>query len=141
MGHNQIHNNCCQENNCNTVLSEDGANDVGENIEHLRDLSEAQTDTQGQCSNGNITLAEATGTDHLQSGNNDITEHHDGAAAQNGLGQGGQDGTEGREEAGQDHNACTGGDGIAVDHLGHGQQAHVLAEGGDGHAAEAGRQG
>jgi hypothetical protein len=60
--HDQIHNNGCQEYNGNTVLSEDGANDVGENMKHFRNLGKAQADAHGQCRNGDIAPAEAAGT-------------------------------------------------------------------------------
>ena len=37
-----------------------------------------QTDAKGKGGNGDVALGEATGTNHLQAGNDDITEHHNG---------------------------------------------------------------
>ena len=41
--HDQIHNDRSKKNNCNAVLSENGADNIRENIEHIRNLGKAQT--------------------------------------------------------------------------------------------------
>ena len=41
LGHDQVHDDGGKENNGNTVLGKNGANQSGENVEHIRDLGKA----------------------------------------------------------------------------------------------------
>lgn len=72
----------------------------------------------------------------LDTADNDGRKHHDGSAAQNRLRHDGNHSTQLRTQTAQDEEDCTGGDGKAVDHLGHCNQTYVLAEGGVGKNTE-----
>ena len=63
--HNQIHDDGGQEDNGYAVFCKDGTDQSREDIEHFRYLSEAQTNAQRQCSDGDIALRITTITDHL----------------------------------------------------------------------------
>ena len=79
--------------------------------------------------------------DELDARHHDGGEHHDGSAAQNGLGHDGDECAQLGDEAAEHQEDGAGGQCAPVDHLGHGHEAHVLAEGGVGQDAEAGGDG
>ena len=79
--------------------------------------------------------------DELDARHHDGGEHHDGSAAQNGLGHDGDECAQLGDEAAEHQEDGTGGQCAPVDHLGHGHEAHVLAEGSVGQDAEAGGDG
>ena len=73
-------------------------------------------------------MREAAFRNHAESCEEDGTEHHDGAAAENGLRDGREECAYGREEAAEEHDACACCDGEAVYDAGERGEAHVLAE-------------
>ena len=65
----------------------------------------------------------------MHTGNDNGTEHHDGASAENTLGKRSEELSDGRQEAGEKHHHRTGRNRKAVYHLRHRNQSDVLREG------------
>ena len=78
-GHNERHGDA--------IGCEDGLEQRREVDENVADLRETDTDGETQRRNGDVALRIAGLGNHLESGQDDIAEHHDGAAAQHRLGQ------------------------------------------------------
>ena len=113
-------------------LAEQGR-ELREDVAHLR---EADADGQAQRGDGDVALGEAGFGDHLESGKNDVAEHHDRAAAEHRLRQRVEHLRHGRHEAGYHQNQTTGKNHLTVDDLGHGDQADILCERRQRQAAE-----
>ena len=80
--------------------------------------------------------------DELDAADHDGREHHNGSTAQDSLGHDGDQSTQLGDQAAQDQKDGTGGQSHPVDHLSHGHQTHILAEGGVGqHAEQSGKGG
>ena len=109
-------------------------------MENLGCLGEAQAYGEGEGGDAHVSLGIAAVPQHTDAADYDGAEHHECAAAEDGVGQGGQDDAQGGDEACQNHDDRAAADGFAVYHVGHGNEAYVLAEGGNGHAAEEGGQ-
>ena len=134
---NTVLHNCRDEDHSNAVFSEDGANDIGEDIEHIGHLSKSKTDAERQRRDCNIALTESARTNHLQSRNNDISKHNDGASAKDRLGKARKDRSEYGEHARKYENSRARGNRKSVDDLRHRKKTYVLAEGRDRHTTEA----
>lgn len=91
---------------------------------------------QRQRHNGDVALGEAGLGDHLDAADQNGAEHHQRAAAQHRLGQACKKVADWRQQSRQNHAGRAGHDGEAVDHAGHVDQSHVLAEGGHRRAAK-----
>ena len=76
-------------------------------------------------------MRKATTGQHLEARKEDASEHHDGASAQHGLRDGGEERSDDGEQAAKDQDDGSRGDRKAIDHLRHRRQANVLREGGD----------
>ncbi|EJX02421.1 hypothetical protein EVA_09474 [gut metagenome] len=86
--------------------------------------------------NGHIAASERLFGDELNAAHNNGGEHDYSGTAQNALGHDGQNSRELGEQTTQHKEDATAGEGAAVDNPGHGNKAHVLAEGGVGQHAE-----
>ena len=93
-------------------------------------------DTQSDSNDGQITAGQRLLGDQLDAADDNGGEHHNGCATQNRLGHDGNQRTQLGAQAAQDQEDGTGGNGEAVDNLGHGNQTNVLAEGGIGQNTE-----
>ena len=109
-------------------------------MENLRCLGESQTHTERQGGNRHISFRISALTQHVYTAHYDGIEHHESASAQYGIGQRSQNGAQSRKQAGENHNGRAAGNGLAVDYMGHGNQAYVLAERGNRHTAKQGGQ-
>ena len=96
----------------------------------------AVTNTQSDGYDGEVAGGKGFLGDQLNAADDDGREHHDGSAAQNSLGHDGNQSAQLGAQAAQNQEDGTGGNGKTVDNLGHGNQTHVLAEGGVGQHAE-----
>ena len=65
----------------------------------------------------------------MHTGNDNDTEHHDGASAENTLGKRSEELSDGRQEAGEKHHHRTGRNRETVHHLRHRNKTDVLREG------------
>lgn len=128
-----------EEHHCYAVFCEDGADNLGEDGEHAGGLGEAKTDAERQTYYHHVALREACTRHHAESGEENATEHHDGATAENGL----RDGSEGVsnywEHATENHNNSSDGNGEAVYDARNGGKTDVLAERCDWRTAEKAR--
>lgn len=117
-----------EEHHCYAVFGEDGADNLREDGEHAGGLCEAKTDAERQTYYNHVALREACTCHHAESGEENATEHHDGATAENGLRNGGEGMTDSREHATENHNNGSNGDGKAVYDARNGCKTDVLAE-------------
>ena len=74
-------------------------------------------------------MRETAFRNHAESCEEDGAKHHDGAAAENGLRDGREEGPYGREEAAEEHDACACRDGETVHDARERGEANVLAKG------------
>ena len=126
-------------------------NDTGAAEDQLHCLRRMRKDT-GICTH-TVTNAERNGYDgkvsavkrflgdELNTADNDGGEHHNGSAAENGLRHDGNDRAELGAKTAEDQEDRARGERKAVNDLGHGNEADVLAEGGIGKYAEERREG
>ena len=130
-----------QEDHGHAVFSKDGLHNLRENGKEARGLGEAEANAERETDNDHIALGEARLGHHTETGEENAAKHHDGATAENGLRDGGENGAHDRKQTAKDHDEGSRGDDEAVDDLGYGRQSDVLGEGGDGGATEEASQG
>ena len=140
-GKDQVQKEGDQEDDGDAVFREDRLNQGRENLEDGRGLRETDADGQGQGGDAHVAGRKAAVAEHADAADDDGAEHHEGAAVKDRVGQRGQNDAQGGNQASQDHEDGAARDGLPVDDVRHGHESHVLAERGDGQAAEQGRQG
>lgn len=91
-------------------------------------------------SDAHISLRVTAFSEHTNTGDDDRSEHHERAAAENGIRKGRQNDAEAGDDASQNHKCRAAADSLTVYDLGHSDKTDILAEGCDRHAAEKGRQ-
>ena len=125
-----------EEHHCYAVFGEDCADNLGEDGEHAGGLGEAKTDAERQTYYHHVALREASTSHHAESGEENATEHHDGATAQYCLWNGGEGVSNYWEHATENHNDGSDGNGEAVYDARNGGKTDVLAERCDRRTAE-----
>ena len=130
-----------QEYHGHAVFSKDGLHNLRENGKEARSLGEAEANAERETDDDHIALGEARLGHHAETGEENAAKHHDGATAENGLRDGGENGAHDGKQTAKDHDEDSRGDDEAVDDLGYSRQSDVLGEGGDGGATEKASQG
>ena len=111
------------------AVGKDSSDDWGEGVKN-RGIDEGGSDAKAkrQCHDDHVAIAEPAVGDHVDSVVDDGTEHHHGASAEDGIGQGVKKGADGGEERGHDEDEGTHEYRKSVDDFGHGDESDVLAE-------------
>lgn len=124
--------------NCHAVRREDILDDLREDTPDIgfAGRGKADSDGQGECGDGYVPLAEAGFGEHLDSADEDASEHHQGTAAQHGFRKAGEKVSDRRKKSREDHEYSAGHDGETVDNFRHVDQSDVLTERGQRRAAE-----
>ena len=117
-------------------MGEDGADKLGEDVEDGGNGGEAEANGKRKTHDDHVALGEAAACHHAETGEDDASEHHNGAAAKYSLGNGGEDCANGWNKAAENENCGSGGNGEAIDNLSEGGKSYVLRERGEGRAAE-----
>ena len=137
----EVEDNGDEEDEGNAVLGEDGADELGEDVEDGWHGGEAEANGKRETDDDHVALGETAARHHAKAGKDNASEHHYGAAAENGLRNGGENGTNGWHKAAENKDNGSCGNGKAVDNLGEGGKTYVLRERGYGRAAEESRNG
>ena len=134
---NEVQQDCHDEYDGDAVFCKDAPQYIGEYAENLRRTGESETDGKREGDDGHISFGITALTDHTD---DDGAEHHEGAAAEDRIGKGSEDDSHGRNQSCQYHDRRSASDGFSVHHFCHGNEADILAERGDRHAAEERRE-
>ena len=105
-------------------------------MEHLGGRSETEAHAQRHTDNDHVALRETALGDHAKTCEEDGTEHHNGAATENGLRDGREERADRREDTAENHDASACRNGKAVHDAGERSEPDVLAEGSNWCAAE-----
>lgn len=114
----EVEDNGDEEHQCYAVLCEDGADELGEGVEDGRDGGEAEAYGERKAHDDHVALGESAACHHAETGKDDASEHHYGAAAENRLGNGGENCANGWDKAAENENYGTSGNGKTVDDSG-----------------------
>ena len=105
-------------------------------MEHLGGRSKAEAHAERHADDNHVALRESALCNHAESCEEDGTEHHDGAAAENGLRDGREERADRREDAAENHDTSACRNGEAVHDARERCESDVLAEGCNRCAAE-----
>ena len=108
--------------------AEDQANELGRTGQHGGVRANAVAQAKRHRDDAQVARRKGLARNQLNAAHHDGGEHHNGCAAENRLGHDGDHGTELRAQAAQNQEYGAAGQGLAVDHFGHCDQADVLAE-------------
>lgn len=117
-----------EEHNSDAVLCEHRAHNLGEYLEHLGSLREAEAHAERETHDNHVALREARASHHAETSIKNTAEHHDGAAAEHSLRNSSKRMTHNGEHTADNHHQSANADREAVHNARHSSQAYVLTE-------------
>ena len=136
LGEDEVQCDCKDEHDRDAVFGEDGLDCLRENLEHLGSRSKAEANAQRHTDNDHVALRETALGDHAKTCEEDGTEHHDGATAENRLRDGREERSDRRENSSENHDASACRNRETVHDAGKRSEPDVLTEGRNRCAAE-----
>lgn len=117
-----------EEHNSDAVLCEHRAHNLGEYLEHLGSLREAEAHAERETHDNHVSLRETSACHHAETSIKNAAEHHDGAAAEHSLRNSSERMTHNGEHTADNHHQSADADREAVHNARHSSQAYVLTE-------------
>ena len=136
LGEEQVQCDRKDEHDGDAVFGEDGLDGLRENLEHLGGRGKTEAHAERHADDNHVALRESALGNHAEACEEDGAEHHDGAAAENGLRDCCEERTDRREDAAENHDASACRNGKAVHDAGERCKPDVLAKGCNRRAAE-----